>query len=276
MVEHGRKSDKAQSMHPFFSPDDRKIWGQQLSQWHDTLPDQEPVMRWMLLPGMDATGRLFEPLLRELPTSVRCQVVSYPTQEPLGYDQLLTLVRRHCPTDEDFIIVAESFSGVLAVRLAAEHPAGLRGVVLIGSFMTWPGIRLMQPVAARCRAWWLRSMPRWTFESKLIGRRPAPEARALLREALAMVSPAVMATRARAIATVDATDQLRQCAVPVLYLCADEDRVVSEDSARLIQRIKPDTAVVRVHGPHLLCATAPAEVAPMLQQFSSRMSRLNP
>ena len=40
------------------------------------------TIRLVLLPGMDGTGILFEPLLEILPSDLHAKVVSYPVNEP--------------------------------------------------------------------------------------------------------------------------------------------------------------------------------------------------
>ena len=80
----------------------------------------------VLLPGMDGTGRLFKPLRDSLPEEMNVMTVSYPREEPLGYSDLLTLVRRSLPRDP-FVLVAESFSGPIGIELAAAHQRGAQG-----------------------------------------------------------------------------------------------------------------------------------------------------
>ena len=71
----------------------------------------------LLLPGTDGTGRLFGPLQKALPSDLRTQVISYPTNELLGYD---TLTDRIDLPNQPFALVAESFSGPIGIRLAAR------------------------------------------------------------------------------------------------------------------------------------------------------------
>lgn len=54
-------------------------------------------MNLILLPGMDGTGLLFEPLLEALPGWLEPKVIAYPGHEPLGYAELLPLIRRVRP-----------------------------------------------------------------------------------------------------------------------------------------------------------------------------------
>ena len=49
--------------------------------------------RLVLLPGMDGTGVLFEPLLEVLPCEFEPIVVRYPPDKALGYEALLDVVQ---------------------------------------------------------------------------------------------------------------------------------------------------------------------------------------
>lgn len=131
-------------------------------------------MRLLLLPGMDGTGRLFAPLLAALPPDIDGEPVAYPPDEPLGYEGLLPLVEAAAARGGDFVVVGESFSGPLALLLAARSPPGLRGVVLCATFIRFPlpvpalprlGAGLDVPLAAagsRCLGAARATGPRWT------------------------------------------------------------------------------------------------------------------
>jgi pimeloyl-ACP methyl ester carboxylesterase len=51
--------------------------------------------------------------------------------QALRYDELLPLVLEHLPTDRPFVVLGESFSGPLAIRIAAVRPPCLRALVLV-------------------------------------------------------------------------------------------------------------------------------------------------
>jgi pimeloyl-[acyl-carrier protein] methyl ester esterase len=60
----------------------------------------------VLLPGMDGSGELFAPLLKELPAWLETRVVRYPSQ-PMRYPELLDVVIRALPTDRPYCLLAE-------------------------------------------------------------------------------------------------------------------------------------------------------------------------
>ena len=92
----------------------------------------------VLLPGLDGTGKLFDPLISNLPDWIQPIVVSYPMDKPYGYDELKTIVSSAYPINKDFVILGESFSGPLAVMSAGEKPKGLKGIILCSSFVKKP------------------------------------------------------------------------------------------------------------------------------------------
>ena len=98
------------------------------------------IVQIILLPGMDGAGSLFDPLLQCLSADTQAKVVSYPDQVHLSYRQLEELVVGQLPVSGKYIIVAESFSGPLALRVA-ERVVGdgcLEAVVLVASFAYQP------------------------------------------------------------------------------------------------------------------------------------------
>lgn len=79
----------------------------------------QPVpLKLLLLPGMDGTGRLFVPFIEQLPPDAWTKVVSYPADRILGYDALLPLIERQIEPSVRHVVLAESFSGPLAVEYA--------------------------------------------------------------------------------------------------------------------------------------------------------------
>jgi hypothetical protein len=122
----------------------------------------------VLLPGLDGTGDLFQPLLSRLDRSIEPVVVRYPLAEPLGYEALTSIARRALPTTGPYVILGESFSGPIAVQLAAERSGELRGADPLRVVRVEPHAALAAvPVATR----------RW---SRVVGRAP-PRAAAAAR-----------------------------------------------------------------------------------------------
>jgi len=97
---------------------------------------QRPML--VMLPGLDGTGKRLVDFANMLLPRLDTTIVSYATQLPQGYDELVRVVRSLLPTDRRFVLLGESFSGPIAIRIAANPPRGLVGVILCASFARNP------------------------------------------------------------------------------------------------------------------------------------------
>jgi pimeloyl-ACP methyl ester carboxylesterase len=212
-------------------------------------------MTWVLLPGFDGTGRLFAPLRSGFPAGTNVVVGNYPADGPQDELALMAHARRFLPTDEPYVLIAESFSGPLAVQLAAECPPGLRALVLVGSFAHFP----RGPLAAASLRQLARlpimerPMPAALARLALVGHLASAEVLDLLRTAQASVPAETLRQRLQTLLTYDATTSVPALSVPLLYLQAKHDRLVPKRAARDF----PPAAVIRLLGPHLLLQTNP-------------------
>lgn len=224
------------------------------------------MTRLVLLPGMDGTGRLFDPFVAAINGRVATSVVRYP-ENLSSYQALTDLARAALPVGEPYILLGESFSGPIALTLAAERPPGLKGLVLCATF-------------ARCPSAWLARMgpvlglmpqllPPLALMRPLLcnGKHTTPGTFTALRGAVDRISPAVMLARLRQIAAVDVSAALRQISVPMLYLRAAQDRLVSAQSFEHMRRLNPDIQLSTFEAPHLLLQTVPQAAAVAVCQF---------
>jgi pimeloyl-[acyl-carrier protein] methyl ester esterase len=220
-----------------------------------------------LLPGLDGTGVMFRPLVKELEGVVRTVVISYPTQEALDYDELLELVLAALPKEEPFYLLGESFSGPLAIRAAATKPAGLRGVILCASFARNPLWWAPAWLAPFVRSPLFRLYPPLKALKALLGTRANPQLQELTREALEHFHPRTLAKRAREVLRVDARISVSECAVPILYLAGESDALVREDSAREVAALAPEFELVKLPCSHLVLQCEPRAASKAIRQF---------
>src|SRR5262249_23414227 len=187
-------------------------------------------------------------------------VVAYPTNPALGYAELEALVRASLPTDGAFVLLGESFSGPIAISIAASRPPHLVGLILCVTFARNP-----LPL--------LGSMP-WLLPLVPFGLAPMRVINALLlgRFATAPLIEAVGTTfdevptqtfkaRLAAVARADLRPALANVRVPVLYLRASEDRLVPRRCAADIAQAATQTHIVEIEAPHTLLQVKPAAAA---------------
>jgi pimeloyl-[acyl-carrier protein] methyl ester esterase len=210
----------------------------------------------ILLPGLDGTEIFFGPLLAVLPTWVKPVVVTYPTTGANDYPDLLTIVQAAVDGSEDFYVLGWSYSGPLALMLAANNRSKVRGVILCASFIRPPRPGLSRlPFAVNAPIMHLvrllhRTTMLWSSYSTDTFRRDKSAT-------WARVPSRILAVRACNILALDARAWLRECPRPILYLAGSRDRVVPRWNAEDIVREVPSTKVVTIEGPHLALYTNP-------------------
>lgn len=213
------------------------------------------LFKIVLLPGMDGTGKLFDPLIEQCPSEFDSVVVPLPKTQCFTYPDLAEELISQLPSDEPFLLLGESFSGPLALEIACRQPKGLMGVILVASFIRSPRPRWLKWLPWRLLAKlpmpsfalrWL--MTGWSADSSLVD---------LLRSVLRSVPTHTLSQRLQMIFSCDATRSLRDCPTHLLYLQASKDRLVPQSALKLIQKLRPDIQHHAIDGPHLLLQTHP-------------------
>jgi len=232
-------------------------------------------MLLILLPGLDGSGQLFEPLINELPSALTAHALSYPSEGDQTYDELLTHVRPALPKAEPFLLLGWSFSGPLALMVAASPPSNLRGVILCASFESnpHPALGWLAPIATPPL---FRAFPFFSQAKALLGGYSNPVMRRQLAEAHAQAGPAALAKRTRQVLRLPHTDLAKNCKVPILYLAGTRDAVVPRRNAAAIKRSAPTAQIVDIPGPHLLLLTHPAIAAKAIASFAAVQSDAQP
>ena len=229
----------------------------------------------VLLPGLDGTEVLLQPLLASLPGSVQPLVVTFPTAGDNAYAHLLAMVRRAVADLPECYVLGWSFSGPLALMLAAAEPEKVRGIILSASFVRAPTpllsmlrFALMPPPVWMWRA--ARRLPLWLFRPR------TDELRRAKSETWERVSARVVAARLRAIAGVDATGLLHVCRQPLLYIASSEDGIVPRRNAAEVVRLRPSVELVTIEGPHLAMFSNPQAAAQAIGQFIAGHQAVTP
>ncbi len=228
-------------------------------------------MKYLLLPGLDGTGKLFEPFTAQTPSGSSSDVVNYPVDRELSYADYSELITSDFIPDEPFIIVAESFSGPVAVLVGSTRPSTLAGVVLVNTFVfraSWRGFSYF-PWSLLFRL----PISRLTVGLHLTGFKHASRFVGSIRAANAPVAPAVRASRLRSALNVDVRDQFAALDAPVMYLRGSDDRLVFSSCVRQVVLARPSTAVVSIPGPHLLLQVEPQRSWQEVSSFVSSHCR---
>jgi pimeloyl-ACP methyl ester carboxylesterase len=229
------------------------------------------VTRLVLLPGLDGTGDLFAPFTSAL-GDVPSQVVEYPPDRAMSYAELEAYATAKLPGDEDFVLLAESFSGPVGIAIAASRPPRLRGLILSTSFASNP-LPLFGPLAGIIAAMPAGKIPPALTAAWLYAGYATPELRRAHAAAMARVPARVINARVAAVLEVDNRALLERIAVPILYMRAKADRLMPVSAGRDILERRPDTELVELDGPHFLLQCKPAASAAVVMKFLAHCAR---
>ena len=221
----------------------------------------------VLLPGLDGTGLLFARLVEALDNRVRTRVVAYPPDKPLGYEALAARVADSLGP-ERVVLLGESFSGPVAVMIAARWPDRVAGLILAGTFTRSPLPPFLVRLGATLKP---RRIPDLLIRSKLMGWRDDPALFSVLRRIADTSSPSVIRRRLREIAAVDVGRDLARVGAPVLVLHGDRDRLVPQRSVRNALQGNPRAAHRLLDAPHMVLQFRPAEAAREIAAFVRRI-----
>jgi pimeloyl-[acyl-carrier protein] methyl ester esterase len=225
----------------------------------------------VLLPGLDGSGQMFADFLTALPDTLTTTVVEYPTERFLPYTELLQFVTAAIPKIEPFVILAESYSTPIALKYAATNPSNLAALIICAGFVQKPVGNWSRLVKMIAKPWiFTLRPPRFFLEYFLIGRNAPAALIERFRQTLQLVHPEVLSARVREVLDCDARNDLTRTKVPIMYMRALHDRLLSASCHKQILRIRPDIVFAAVQAPHLLVQREPQKVANLVVAFVAK------
>ena len=225
------------------------------------------VTALVILPGLDGTAALHAQFVASLADAFGAvTVLRYPPDKALDYAALEVLVRAALPGDVPFVLLGESFSGPIALSIAADPPANLVGLVLSTTFARTP-LPLFSPLAPLTRFAPVRALPLALLSWWLLGRWATPALNMSLERALLEVHPDVLRQRAALAMQADVSALLARIGVPVMYLRAKNDRLIMPVAAARILSVIQHAIVKEIAGPHLLLQACPTTAAQAVCEF---------
>ena len=227
-----------------------------------------------LLPGLDGTTRMltaFADASRAAGID-RVDAIAYPVERALDYAELETFARDRLPTRTPFVLLGESFSGPIAIRIASDPPPNLVGLVLSTTFARAP-VPLLSSLASLTRFAPVRGLPTAALSFALLGPWNTPALRRDLLASLHAVAPAVLRARAAAALRADVEDHLSRIEIPTLLLRAKHDRLLRSGTSRRLLAGIAHAKRTTFDGPHLLLQTQADDCARAVAAFVRAVSR---
>ena len=221
----------------------------------------------VLLPGFDGSGGLFAPLLAQWDLPFKPRVVALPADVPRGYDELVAWLEPQLPT-EPFGLLAESFSGPLAIRVAARHPELVTHLVLAATFLRAPLHPWLAPVAFLARpSLFARPPPAIGIRTLLAGWDAPADVVETIRGAMAVLPAEVASARARAALAADEAATFARITLPTLWITAMADRLLRPGHLEDLRAARPDAKVALIEGPHTILQRRPRECLREIARF---------
>lgn len=200
-----------------------------------------------------------------LDKTIATRVCRYTTEE--SFDDYVETAAAMLPLG-NAVLVAESFSGPVALALMARYPTRIACAVLCATFAISP-YRSLTRVAhiLPTSLFHLTSLQRHVVKRFCLN----GESDGVLMEQVVATNRSLRAStiqrRLQVLANIDIRPLLSQIATPMLYLQATRDRIVSARMSRELTGLLPRVMVRQIDGPHLLLQSRSAECAAAISDF---------
>ena len=216
-----------------------------------------------MLPGLDGSGELFQPLAEQLAARFELIIGSYPDLP--DFDAYVDHAASLLPAERQVSLLAESFSGPVAVALMARYRPRIEAAVLSATFAISPR-PLLTRLAGLLPAGGTTNpaLRRLAIDHFGLNGGEYPAARMLASSVTARSDPAVMLRRVAILHRVDVRALLAAIDVPVLYLRASRDRVVPARHGEMLIEGLVDARLVEIDAPHLLLQCRPRHCAGLI------------
>jgi pimeloyl-ACP methyl ester carboxylesterase len=215
----------------------------------------------VFLPGFDGAAELRGEFLGALREHFPARAIGYPNRKLETLSGYARFAAAQVDADARPILVAESFSGLIAARWASQDPH-VAGVVLCGAFARSPVPWVSLAASFPSLAQFFIVNPAG-FATRDAARRRWGEA---LDAAIRALDAEVIAERLRLIATEDVSAELRELPVPIVLMQFQDDLVIGAATRGELEAICRNARVVRFPGPHFAIETRPRESAAALRE----------
>jgi pimeloyl-[acyl-carrier protein] methyl ester esterase len=215
------------------------------------------------MPGLDGSGRLLAPLVPLLEPHFELVFVTYPDLDT--FTDYVDCAQNQLPATPGFSLLAESFSGPVAVALMAQQPDHFGPSVLAATFARSP-LATLTRMANQIpeQMFSIGALSEFFLGPHEIGEEDPSETQPLPLNVTEQLDGNLLKHRISVLSRIDVSALLPGIEVPILYLRAMRDGVVSESDAQLIQEYLPNVHRVDIDAPHLLLQSRPQQCAELI------------
>jgi pimeloyl-ACP methyl ester carboxylesterase len=222
-------------------------------------------MKLILLPGMDGTGKLFEPMLSALPPLIEAEVITlsslYEDHIKAQADEVAKLIG-----DQEVVIFAESYSGLIAYELAQIDNLNIKHIVFAASFLSRPSYLSKFGAIAPLFLLRLNLVPTFFLSWFLFGSCERNDLVQLFNQALELVTNSTLKARLKTIAAL--TEPKKSFKIPCTYIQATKDKLVSQKSMKSFQKLCINLNTKLVNGGHFIAQSNPEKCVEVIVEAS--------
>ena len=220
----------------------------------------------VMMPGFDGTGKLFEPIVPLLRAEFDLVFVTYPDLN--SFQDYIDCARNQLPAKPGYSLLAESFSGPVAIALLAHLGGQIGPSVLAATFARSPLATLTRMAShVPGQMFSIGALNEFCLDIDAPEDEDISETQPLPLNVTEQLDGAVLKHRIGVFSRIDVSALLPQIDVPVLYLRAARDGIVSENDASMLEQHLPGVQRVDVDGPHLLLQTCPHQCAGLIVDY---------
>lgn len=219
-------------------------------------------MKLVLLPGMDGTGELFNPLLEHLNNDA--MVLRLPASGDQSYDKIAASLQPRLP-NQQYILLAESFSSGLVRHLIERKDDHLLGVVFVSGFVSAPNKFLLR-LAKSMPLHALINLPGFSTICKrfLLGQEASDESILAFKNVIKSVPQNVLQERLSTMLNMP-TDLSFKSNIPCVCIVPTEDKLVQSGKSKELVNTYQRAAISPISGPHFILQANPALAAKSVQ-----------
>ncbi len=228
-------------------------------------------MKLLLLPGLDGTGTLFDNFIDCLPKDLPAVAIAYPLSLETFDDCARFVNQRIADTDESVVLVAESFSGPMAVEILRKPHANLKGVVLVATFVQAPSPRMLA-LARRTPSWLIRACAGLAVDWFCLNGNNDEIAALRIKDIVQSLPPGLIKARLKIIQSLpaDLPKVLAAATLPLMFIEPRRDRLLAKKYFAQIEQLVSKGSVAAIDGPHFLIQSRPRQCADAIADFIRR------
>ena len=232
----------------------------------------------VFLPGLHGTAELFDDLVTQiqalepqLEVSFQTTLISYPTDLKQSYsklfDWLCTHLAPHKKSDSSIVIISESFSTPLDLKLADKSPHKIQALIIGGGFCASPASPSFALLPLR--PLFLIAPPRTAVSHFLTGPNSSANLVTKVRSAVKKVPSKILSQRVRSILTLEEEQTPTIKNTPVLLLQAENDTLIPWEIQNQLEQHLPHATSHWLESPHLIFQAHPKTCASHILEFLS-------